>query len=187
MNSFQENKDLILSVARGNTKAFKSFYDFYVQKTYQFAHYYIKSDEICEEVVSDVFLNIWNTRDKLPDIENMEAFIFIVTRNKAYNYIDKISRNPGNQQDIPSEISIESSNPESILIAKELEKVISNSISELPERCRIIFLMAREKKLKYHEIAKLLSISENTVHAQMVTALKKLGDSIRKYMVILFL
>ena len=119
---------------------------------------------------------------KLPEIQNFEAYLYVLTRNKAYNYLDKINRNPEFAFDLSIEIQANSSNPEELLLSEELEKVINSSINELPERCRIIFLMSREEKLKYQEIADILSISEKTVHAQMVTALKKLNTSLKKYL-----
>ena len=72
--------------------------------------------------------------------------------------------------------------PEEIQINKELNEIINSAINELPERCRLIFLMAREEGLKYREIAEVLSISEKTVNAQMVTAIKKLTASLKKYL-----
>ncbi|NJK98274.1 MAG: sigma-70 family RNA polymerase sigma factor [Bacteroidales bacterium] len=66
-----------------------------------------------------------------------------------------------------------------------IENAIENAINDLPERCRLVFLLAKEESLKYREIAEILSISEKTVNAQIVTAIKKLGNSLRKYLTIL--
>lgn len=178
-------KELLVSISQGNSKAFRSFYDLYSNKVYQFSKYFVKAEEICEEIVSDVFINVWNTREKLPEIANIEAYLYIITRNKAYNYIDKQDRAPEFTSEIP-EIHVETDNPEDILLTKELEKEINASIQDLPERCRVIFLMSRHENLKYHEIAEILSLSEKTVHAQIVTALKKLNTALKKYLHIFF-
>ncbi len=58
--------------------------------------------------------------------------------------------------------------PEEIYINEELVLAIQSAINELPERCKLIFLMAKEEGLKYREIAEILSISEKTVNAQIV-------------------
>ncbi|HEX3007165.1 MAG TPA: RNA polymerase sigma-70 factor [Bacteroidales bacterium] len=186
MSKSKADKDLIFKVATGDSVAFKDFYDLYSDKVYQFSFYFIKHAETCEEVVSDVFLNIWNNKERLPEIENLEGYLYIITRNKTYNYIDKEARIPESTSDFSPEIQIENTDPEAILLTKELEATINISIQELPERCRIIFLMSREDKMKYHEIAEILSISEKTVHAQIVTALKKLNAALKRYLYIVF-
>lgn len=186
MNISATLKDLTISISRGDSKAFRNFYDVYSNKVYQFSKYFVKAEEICEEIVSDVFINVWNTREKLPEITNIEAYLYIITRNKAYNYIDKQERTPEFTSEIPGEIHVENGNPEDILLTKELEKEINASIQDLPERCRVIFLMSRQENLKYHEIAEILSLSEKTVHAQIVTALKKLNTALKNYLHIFF-
>jgi RNA polymerase sigma-70 factor (family 1) len=178
-------KQLISRIAKDDTEAFTKFFDLYFTKVLQFSGYFIKSEEICQEVTSDVFLNIWNSRSKLPDIMSLESFLYTVTKNKAFDYLDKISRQPDFTSDLPLEIHSAGSNPEAQLLNKELEGLLNASINELPERCKLIFLMAREEGLKYQEIAKILAISEKTVNAQMVTAIKKIGNAIRNYLLIL--
>jgi len=88
--------------------------------------------------------------------------------------------------DIPIGIVAKNENPEEIVLNEELRHEIEKSIKELPERCRLIFLMAKEEGLKYREIAEILSISEKTVNAQMVTAIKRIGETLKKYLSFFF-
>jgi RNA polymerase sigma-70 factor (ECF subfamily) len=178
-------KELIYQIADGNTDAFGKFYDIYFHKVYQFTGYFIKSDKICEEIVSDVFLTLWITREKLIEIENLDAFIYTITKNKAYNYLNKIARDPDFTSDFPIDITGDIDSPEDIVLTEELKQVIKSSIDELPERCKLIFLMSREEGLRYQDIAQILSISEKTVNAQIVTALKKLHAVLKKYLTVL--
>lgn len=181
MNKAEPKDNLMQRISAGDTEAFRVFYDLYSSQVYRYSRYFVKSEETCEEIVSDVFMNVWNNRNKLTEIEKIEAYLYIITRNKSYNYLDKESRLPGISSEIPNNIQVENLNPENLLLTKELEKAINSAINELPEKCRIIFLMSREGCLKYHQIAEILSISEKTVHAQIVTALKKLNAAIGKF------
>ena len=63
----------------------------------------------------------------------------------------------------------------------DLVEKIEKSIAELPQRRREIFVLSREKGLKYREIADELGISIKTVEAQMGQALKDLRDSLKEY------
>lgn len=179
--------ELLQLIAIGNTFAFRKFYDKYLQKVFQMARLFIKSEDICEEVVSDVFMNIWINREKLKDIKKIESYLFIICRNISFNYIDKISREPEITAELPWGMETRNSNPEELLLSSELNRIIDASVDELPERCRVIFLLSRQENLKYQEIAELLSISERTVQAQIMTALKKLNISLQKYLYVFLL
>ncbi len=174
-------RQLISQITRDDADAFKRLFDLYFPKVLQFSRYFMKSDEICQEITSDVFLSIWKNRRKLKSIKNLDAFIFTITKNKAYDHLNKISRQPDFVSDLPLEIHSGNNNPETHLLHTELLELINKSIEDLPPRCKLIFLMAREEGFKYQEIASILSISEKTVNAQMVTALKRLGEAIKKY------
>lgn len=186
MNKSDSINDLINRISTGDTNSFRCFYDHFFNRVLFFAHLFIKSEEICQEVVSDVFISVWLNKEKLADVENIEGYLFIITRNKSLNYLEKQSDFAELDKEILFEKKIEDSNPENILITKELEIVIQKSIDQLPERCRLIFKLSREEKLKHHQIAKILSISENTVHAQMMIALKKLHDILKKHIYSIF-
>ncbi len=173
-------KELFEKISKGDSISFRQFYDLYSKKVYHFSYYFIKSEEICQEIVSDVFINIWINKEKLPEVKNIEAYLYIITRNKAYNYLNKEENSPESISEISGEYHTDSNNPEEILSVKELETIIQYSINKLPERCRIIFEMSRNEELTHRQIADILSISENTVHAQIVTALRKLHNSIKK-------
>ena len=85
-------------------------------------------------------------------------------------------------EEIPLGIASADDTPEEQLLSEELCKAITQAVNQLPERCKLVFLMAKEQGLKYKEIAKILQISEKTVNAQMVIALKKLNLIMRQYM-----
>ena len=182
MKEAENRKFLLKRISEDNSGAFSKLFDLYFSRVFQFASYFIKSEEICKEVTSDVFISLWNNRKKLMEILNFDAYLYKITKNKALDYIDKVSRQPKFTPDLPVEIHSYQGSPEDQLLIKELEEAINQSISYLPERCKIIFLMAREEGLTYHEIADILSISEKTVNAQMVTAIRKMGEALKKYM-----
>jgi RNA polymerase sigma-70 factor (family 1) len=176
-------KDLIKKIAENDSDAFAKFYDLFYIKVYRFSSYFLKSDVMCQEVVSDIFLSIWQSRVKLPGIDNVEAYLYTSTRHRALYYLNQsIQKYQVAMGDLPIGIVSHGENPEEIVLTDELRQTIEKSISELPERCRLIFMMAREEGLKYKEIAEILSISEKTVNAQMVTAIKRVGDALKKYL-----
>jgi len=71
--------------------------------------------------------------------------------------------------------------PEKELLNNELREIIELTVNNLPDRCRLIFIMVREEGKKYKDVAEILSISEKTVQAQMVIAVKKIGAVVNNY------
>lgn len=177
---------LILKVSEGNEIAFARLYETFFAKIYSFTGCFIKSAEARKEVVSDVFLTIWNNRSRLTEIKNFESYVFIITRNKSVDYLDKYRQKPAYLEEESFEIITENDSPEDKILTKELEIIINKSINELPERCKLIYLMSRDEGFTYKEIAEILTLSEATINSQIVIALKKLGNTIKEYISLLF-
>lgn len=186
MKGIQSVNLLLRRISEGDSKAFTQFYDLYFDRVYQIAYFYIKAKESCEEVVSDVFMTIWQSGLKLQSVDNIDSYLFIITRNRAFYYLNQQSSNNISVDEIPFEALFHNENPEESAVNKELQQKINEAIDSLPERCKQIFLMAREEGLKYREIADALLISEKTVNAQMVTAIKRLAQSLRSYLSLIF-
>jgi len=82
---------------------------------------------------------------------------------------------------MPVELSIQSATIEGEMIEQEMLDTYRKAVEELPERCKLIFLMVREEKLKHKEIAQILGITEGTIEQQMNIAIKKILAVVRKH------
>lgn len=168
-------------IASDNRDAFRNFYDLFYIRTYRFAHYFIQNKEDCDEIVSDVFFNIWEKRHSLSQIENIEAYMYTMCRNESYR---RLKRNQKYQHisidDMPVELGPQSANVENRMIEQEMDSMYKEAVATLPERCKLIFLMVREEKLKHKEIARILSITEGTIEAQMNIAIKKIMSVVQQ-------
>ncbi|MBA2561605.1 MAG: hypothetical protein H0V14_01575 [Chitinophagaceae bacterium] len=72
---------LFQQIAEGNEKAFKSLFDTYRSRLFYYISRFVKSDQVAEELVMDVFLKIWMGRELVKQIENFDAFLFRVAHN----------------------------------------------------------------------------------------------------------
>ncbi len=175
MNSFlqKDDNELLLLIKQNNAKALKKLYEKYYERLCKFSYYYVKSIEISEEVVSDVFLNIWLNRDNVEIKSSLKSYLFSSVRNRSINYLIKEKRNLENIEVFDLEnLKAASVTPYEALKYKDLEDAIKSIIQKLPPQRRLIFRMSRIDGLKYKEIAEVLSISVNTVQNQMVKAVK---------------
>jgi len=163
-------------------KSFSRLHELYYNKLRNVAFYYTGCRNISEEVVSDVLIKIWLKRDSLLEIRNLNNYLFISTKNQSLNYISKNKRvSFSSIEDLPLEISIDSSCPEELLINSESCTMIDNAVDDLPKRCKIIYQMVREEGLKHKQVAEMLGISVKTIEAQISIAIKKLSHTLNPY------
>lgn len=129
------------------------------------------------------FFSLWQSRIKLKDIINLETYLYVITRNESHRYLKKKSfSSTVSLQEVPLAVEKSTVNsPEDQIVTKELMAILKQAIHNLPEKCRIIFLMAREEGLKPKQIADILSIKKSTVRVQMKIAIEKLVEEIKKH------
>ncbi|HVZ56495.1 MAG TPA: sigma-70 family RNA polymerase sigma factor [Chitinophagaceae bacterium] len=146
----------------------------------RFAQTFLKSPEISEEVVADVFVEIWTRRARLLEIEDLKMYLYISVRNGALRRMQQARRQPVLSLD---EISVElisgDSTPEEALLTSELRLRIEQAVNELPPRCKLIYKLAKEDRLKYREISRLLHIQIKTIDHQLATAVKKIAHAVQ--------
>lgn len=145
----------------------------------KFAVSIVRSKELAEEIASDVFIEIWARRLQLLAITDLKMYMYTCTRNAAVKKIKESQKNKiQSLYEFNFEFKSEYSNPEEELLSGELVHKIETAVNALPPRCKLIFKLAKEDKLRYREIAKLLDISIKTIDNQLATALKRISVAI---------
>ncbi len=173
-------KQLIQRIAlHDDIAAYKQLFTGYHSALIHFSHSIINSKESAEEVVSDVFMKIWNLRHSLLNVENTHLYIYVVTKNLSINRLQKNKREAFSFID-DSVVQLESVyfDPEQLMITAQMHERLTAAIAALPPKCRLIFKLVKEDGLKYKDVAELLQLSVKTVEAQMSIALKRIAASI---------
>ncbi len=145
----------------------------------RFSYSIIKSKEAAEEIVSDVFIKVWQMRSRLTEIDNLKVYLYTITKNFSINYIQRNYKNaPISIETMDIEVMIETGNPEELCISAEMVNNIRMAIHQLPPQCRIIFQLVKEDGLRYKEAAEVLNISALTVRNQLAIAIRKITASL---------
>lgn len=164
-------------------KAYKNLCDLFYHRLHRTAFAFIKSKESAEEIVSDVFIKVWQMRVKLAEVENLSVYLYTITKNLCLKYITRQYKNPVvNLDEISFETTIDFKTPEEICISSDIMKKIKEALNELPPKCRLILQLVKEDGLRYKEVATILNISELTVRNQLAIAVKKLGKVLPVYL-----
>ena len=180
MITSQEIKELQNKISRdGDQHAYAQLYIAYMPYLLRFANSIIKNNELAEEIVSDVFIKVWQNRADMLKVDNLKLYLYVSTKNTALNYLSRhFRKNIISLEEISLNTSMSPYNPEQLLITSEAVKKINAEIKKLPPRCRLIFKLVKEDRLRYNEIARLLNISVKTIDNQMAIALKKISSAI---------
>jgi RNA polymerase sigma-70 factor (ECF subfamily) len=156
------------------------FHRFYAGLT-RYAENLVQKREIAEEVVQDVFYQIWKNRSTLRISRSWQSYLYRAVYNNAMMYLRKMRREYPMEDQLSYHLQVHSEDPAELMQYEEVAELISSTLEDLPERTREIFELNRQEGLKYREIAERLSISVKTVEANMGKALKALRTSLRKY------
>jgi len=141
----------------------------------------VGSAETAEDLVQDVFMRVWQTRERLDPDGSLRSFLYRAAHNAALNYLKH--RNVENRW-----LRVAATSPEATVpgddpaATEELRAAVAASVAALPERCRAIFLMNRQDGLTYNEIARTLDISVKTVETQMGRALKAIRGKLARFL-----
>ena len=154
----------------GDHKAFRALYDTHFDSLYLFGLKYIPSQDVVEDIVQDSFIKVWERRDDFFDEPSFKSFLYKSIRNSCLNYFEhkKVKDKFINYQKII--FGGESFFNDSI-IEEELNQIIANTLNELPDASRDIYMLYLNG-LKNQEIADDLGISVNTVKTQKQRANK---------------
>lgn len=176
MNSMDE-KELIITLKQGNKESFTILYKQYWRQVYNFSRLYLTTRDAAEEVVQEVFVKLWESREFIREDENFKGFLFIITRNLIFNQFRKNLNEDFYKVSVLSAIE-ETYNIEEEIDAKNLREYIDQLISELPPQRQLIFNLSRKEYKSYKEIAEQLNLSEKTVEHQISEAIKFLRKNI---------
>lgn len=169
------NSELIARIAAGDNFAFKEFFEHYQHKLFQYIFRIIKSRQESEELVLDIFLKVWNVKEVLPEVQNIDAFLYRMAVNKALDFLRTATREKKLRNIIAGQISLLQlgceTNP---YLAQEYEEQLKMFIQKLPSQQQIVLNMSRESGLTHQQIADQLHLSKNTVKNHISTALKHL-------------
>jgi RNA polymerase sigma-70 factor (ECF subfamily) len=171
--------ELLQQLIAGDAESFRKIYEYYQGKIFLFALRLTKSKSEAEEVVQEVFVRLWEKREKIKVEKNFNSYILTITKNLVLDGLKKAAYDKTIQQKIYRHMQALQNTTVDQLIEKELTRLHQQAVDQLSPQKKIVFKLSREEELSYEEIAEKLGVSKNTVRNQMSDSLK----SIREYLV----
>lgn len=169
--SLYDEKALLAEIAAGNEIAFRKLFDLYKVRFYSVALKMTRSDEVAEDIVQDVFMNIWNKRADLVNIENPSSYFFTAVYRRVYHHYRKIALEKKLLSATPP-VKESVNTTEEMVLAHESSGLISQAIDKLPPQQQLVFKLSKLEGLSREDVARQLHISPNTVKNHLADALK---------------
>ncbi len=139
-----------------------------------------------EDVVQEVFLNLWNTRSDISKDDDMTSYLFVAVKNGCLKKVrhEKVKHRYENYM----KYSVSpTDNPHHYMMLKEIEQCIDETLEGMPQRTQDIFLLSRYEKKKYKEIAVKMDISIKTVELHISKVLVALRDKLKHYLTVVLI
>lgn len=173
--------DLVRRIRLSDAAAFQELFDLYHQDVFNFLYYKIGSVEAAEDILQDVFVKIWERKLQLKSDTSIKSFLFTIANHAALNFIrhnNIVMKFQVEEQHNP----VFGESPHAELERKNQQELLMKSISNLPEKPRVTFMMCKFDGLSYKEVAKRLDISIKTVEGHIGRALKMLREDVQQAM-----
>lgn len=171
--------ELIERLSNNDRKAFEEIFKSYYHELCGFCLKYVRVETTAEEIVQEIFINIWDRRAELSITVSIKAYLYTAVRNRSFNYLKLQLPKEQKKVEVDNIGIVESDTREDEMILDELKEQVRMAIDQLPTKCRIIFNLSRNSGLTYREIAEELDISVKTVENQIGLALKKLRERLQ--------
>lgn len=165
------DQELTVLLKQGDGNAFTEIYDRYWTALYLHGRKLLRDDVEAEDVVQDLFVQLWNNREMLSFNVALSSYLYRSTRNKILNQIAHKKIVTDYQRSLAKYIEEGKPTTDELLREKELALLIEHEITLLPPKMREVFEMSRKQHLSYKQIGEILGISDETVRRQVSNAL----------------
>lgn len=173
--NYREN-ELLLQLSNGNPVAFEKIYYSYSPKLFNALVKLVKSDTVAQEILQDVFLKVWENREKIDPEKTFRSYLFKIAENKAYDFFRKAARDKKRYEALIVAATEHYEHIENELFSIEESRILEMAIGALPPQRQLVFRLSKQEELSYDEISKRLGISISTISDHIVKAKKSIRN-----------
>lgn len=173
-----DDQELLHRLKAGEENAFTEIYNRYWKSLFAVAFHKLRNHTQAEEIVQDIFMNIWKRREVLEITSTLSAYLAVCVKYKVINVLAKRNQQLQYVQFATNYFTAADSSTEQWIQFEELKEQLAKETAQLPEKCRLVFQLSREKGLSQKQIAHQLGISEKTVESHLSKALRTLRSSL---------
>jgi RNA polymerase sigma-70 factor (family 1) len=177
-NHAYDESQLLPQMAAGDENAFRSIYQNWYARIHAYVLSLVKSPQLAEDLIQEIFIKVWETRDQMGGVQNFGAFLFAISRNHAINALKSAARSQSLLGELLKHVPQQRFDDE--IIARDYERFIQRVLDSLPVRTRDIYYKCKEQGRTYEEVARELGVSGNAVKRHVINSIKALREAASK-------
>lgn len=167
---------LLERLKNSDTSAFIQLYNHYHHPLYIYILRFVKVPASAEDILQDVFLKIWQIRERINPELSFNAYLYKISRNKIFKVLKKMGDDEHMRVKLVEQLEIDTEAPHLKLLWKQYNSLLQQAISQLPPQRQRVFKLCREQGKTYEEAATELGISKHTIKEHMVSAMKSIKE-----------
>lgn len=162
-----------------NAEQYEAIFHKMKDKLYRYALRFVKDGESAEDVVQDVMYKLWQKRQEVDSIENLEAWMMVLTRNRALDILRKVKDNQVNIDEAYS-ISDQAPIPDKLMETADLMTQLNACLDQLPEKQRTVFHLREIEQMTYEEICTMTGFNLDDVKVSLFRSRKHIQRMLSK-------
>jgi len=186
MDSYNDEKVILRQIAQGDEKAFSEIYDRYKSILYRFVFNILKSADLTNDSCQEIFIKIWEDRNKLNDVMSFKYYLLTVGKNHSLNTLKKVLSEEKTHSAFISNYNEVNNELEEKLQYDEYQEFINSVLITLTPESRRIFELCRQQEMTYDEAAVVMGVSRNIIKKRMIKSMKVFKVAVEKDLGIAF-
>lgn len=169
-------------IRESDRNAFEELFHAYVEQLYAFAAEHVDDPSAAEDIVQDVFCDLWERRSNWEPEGTVKAYLYRAVRNTALDRLDRRQvREEWEEEEKHEDRPRFKIGPADAVHQDELRQAMEEAVEDLPGQQKLVYRLAHRHGLSYREIASALGIARKTVENHMGRALQSLRNQLTKY------
>jgi len=182
MDRIPSEEEVLLRMIQGDESAFTMIYRHYHPSLYIYLLRFCKIPSLAEDLVHDVFLKVWEIRDRINPQLSFTGYLYRIARNHVIKTIDKLATDQVLRQQLLAQLDEPgASHPEQLVRAKEYDRLFQEALTHMPPQRLKVFRLCRQEGKSYEEAAEILGVSRNAVKKHMVLSMRFIYDYVHRY------
>lgn len=175
-------EEVLLRMIQGDESAFTAIYRHYHSSLYIYLLRFCKIPSLAEDLVHDVFLKVWEIRERINPELSFTGYLYRIARNHVIKTIDKLATDHSLREQLFRQLDEPgAAHPEQLVRAKEYDRLFREALTRMPPQRLKVFTLCRQEGKSYEEAAAILGISRNAVKKHMVLGMRFIYDYVHRY------
>lgn len=179
MNDSAGDIQLFNAFRKGDDTAFAALYQRYAPVLVEYAAKRLTSLDEARDLIQDLFVYVWERRNEVEINQSVKAYLFLGLNRRIINHYRKDTYRSRYADQLKTMEEHFFFGPDAYVEAKEMQRIVSDTLDDMPRKVKEIYLLSREEHLSNTQIAERLGISEQTVKNQLSTAVTMLRKRLK--------